>query len=129
MKFECGLCHKTFLHPGILRTAVDDANRSVMMGPIAVQGDSLETHVCPYCKSLDIAEYVEVEAQPESVKQVPVNQVDEWLAKGYKVVGRYAKEYNLEKYPEPKVETLKEYADAAQKTADVSNQTLKDAEK
>jgi hypothetical protein len=54
-----------------------------------------ETHVCPYCQSLDLDEHVEPEAAITSVKSVDLADVDEWLKKGYVVHELYAKTATL----------------------------------
>jgi hypothetical protein len=69
----------------------------------AVYDRTTETQVCPFCQSKTFTEYVEPEAEAVSNVLVielstgPQLAIDKALADGYKVVGRYAKQYVLEK--------------------------------
>jgi hypothetical protein len=57
----------------------------------------VENHVCPYCHQLDFTEYTEAKPEIVSVKSVPLEDVDDWLAKGYQVESLYAKTATLSK--------------------------------
>lgn len=76
-----------------MKVAVND-QATVVMGNLAVQGDTFETHVCPYCKSLDISEAPD--RQPIEV-QVTGDwaQVNKLLTEGWQIKNTYAKEYHL----------------------------------
>lgn len=87
-KFEClnSDCKKTFLYT---------AKRIESKTDMATDMNELvfETHVCPYCHSLNFQEYVEpvVVEEISSVKSVELDKVDEMIAQGYKVKELYAK--------------------------------------
>lgn len=53
----------------------------------------IETHVCPFCESLDFEEYIEPKTieKISSVKSVELEKVDEWITQGYEVKELYAK--------------------------------------
>lgn len=97
MKYIClnEGCGKLFMHP---------AKHSVNLS-----GLTTETHVCPYCGSLDIEEYTEQPTQTETAN-VYVYELtsgaqtglDNLLVAGYKIVARYSKQYHLEKPKEAK---------------------------
>jgi len=95
LKYQCRKCEQEFIHPAIIvDDQLKDSNRTV------------ETHVCPYCLSLN---YDEVQAVPEQVEAVYVHDLqsgentalNDKLAEGYKITSRYAKQYVLEKAAEP----------------------------
>lgn len=56
---------------------------------------SIETHICPYCQSLDIAEVEKTDPRIESIVSVKIPEADEWIKKGYEVAGMYASTVNL----------------------------------
>jgi hypothetical protein len=58
---------------------------------ISVPAALIETYVCPYCKSLDVDEFVEPHPVIASVKSVELDKVDEWIGQGYAVKELYAK--------------------------------------
>jgi hypothetical protein len=65
-------------------------------------GDTVETHCCPFCQSLNFDEIPTIEKQVEAVyvhelTTGPQTALDGLLAQGYVIVGRYAKQYILEK--------------------------------
>ena len=53
----------------------------------------IETHVCPFCESLEFEEYIEpiIVDKISSVKSVELDKVDEWITQGYEVKELYAK--------------------------------------
>jgi len=83
MKYECADCKKVFLHPA------KRADKDIMKDT----GDerSVEYHVCPFCKSLNLLDHVEVEPAITSVKSVDLAEVDGLLKEGYVVHELYAK--------------------------------------
>lgn len=72
---------------------------------------TFETHVCPYCHSLNFSEaQVEQIQQPKMVDIVEceVPLVKAYLEKGYVVLDRYAKSIRLALYDKPTEETKNE---------------------
>lgn len=108
MKFIClnESCGKLFVYPSVLTVTINQ-NPTVAVSNLAVQGDNQQTHVCPYCLSPDIEEYIPApEPQPvEEIQNVyiydlttgPQTALDQLLAQGYQIVNRYSKQYHLEK--------------------------------
>ena len=86
MKYVCLECKKTFLHCA----KFTDNNVSIGMNTAPIT-KSFETYVCPYCKSLDVDEFVESHPAIASVKSVELDKVDEWISQGYQVKELYAK--------------------------------------
>jgi hypothetical protein len=66
-----------------------------IVGPVGLQSDTVEVHVCPFCHSLKLKEHVEPEESITSVKRVDLADVDELLKKGYVVRELYAKSATL----------------------------------
>jgi hypothetical protein len=64
-------------------------------------GDTVETHCCPFCQSLNFDEIPAEEKQVESAIQVEWNMVDEYLKQGYVIVDKYAKNATMYKYKKP----------------------------
>lgn len=58
---------------------------------------TIETHICPFCASLEIAEVEKTEPRIESIVSVKIAEADEWIKKGYEVAGMYASTVNLVK--------------------------------
>lgn len=56
---------------------------------------TIETHICPYCRSLDICEVEKTDPKIESIVSVKIAEADEWIKKGYEVAGMYASTVNL----------------------------------
>jgi len=72
---------------------------------------TFETHVCPYCHSLNFVEaQVEASAAPVMVDIVEceVPLAKEYLERGYVVIDRYAKSIRLALYDKPTEETKNE---------------------
>lgn len=84
MNFECCDCKKTFVYAAKLTQ--NDLSQTDLT-------KSLETHVCPYCKSLNIQEHVEAAVVEKicSVKSVELDKVDDMIKEGYEVKELYAK--------------------------------------
>jgi len=97
VKYECLSCKKTFLHVG--RLTNNDVSIGMNTAPVI---NSLEVSVCPYCKSLDIEDHVEVEPAITSVKSVDLAEVDGFLKEGYVVHELYAKTATIIKKEVPK---------------------------
>lgn len=105
MKFEClnESCKRAFIYPAIMKKPLNkDGNIAVAVGSLVVITDSIETHVCPYCHSLDFKEYVEVEPAITSVISVDIQDVDAKLKEGYEVHSLYQKSATLVKKEEVK---------------------------
>jgi hypothetical protein len=84
-----------------MNIAEDDALADVVKtGKFVAQ---FEVHCCPFCQSLNFDEIPTIEKQVEAVyvhdltATGPQTDLDGLLAQGYVIVGRYAKQYILEK--------------------------------
>ena len=101
MKYMCLGCGKKFLFMAKL-VAVADLNEFVQYATEEKKTyeDTIESYVCPYCKSLNIDEYAEPVADVLSVKQVPIEEADTYLAQGYKIKEYYAKAVTIIKLAE-----------------------------
>jgi hypothetical protein len=92
-KYKCDKGHK-FIHPAIRKEPYTVYSPKT---PMAIDKLlTIETHVCPFCvqkgiENLNFDEFVEPEADITSVKSVALEDVDTWLAKGYKVHELYSK--------------------------------------
>lgn len=103
MKYQClnDECNYVFNHPAKAteylynhpeRTTHDEIPGSVSVTELtAALLSSIERYVCPKCQSIGFAEFVEAEAEVTSVKSVPLEEVDSWLVKGYKVKDLFSK--------------------------------------
>lgn len=74
-----------------------------------VDAGTIEKSVCPFCQSLEYAEYTEPELQVEAVYVYdlttgPQTELAGLLAQGYTIKNRYAKQYILEKLKEEKTQ-------------------------
>jgi hypothetical protein len=58
---------------------------------------TIETHICPFCASLEIAEVEKTEPQIESIIKVPYEEADAKLKEGYEVKEVYANTVTLVK--------------------------------
>jgi predicted RNA-binding Zn-ribbon protein involved in translation (DUF1610 family) len=99
-KFKCLNCGIDFIHPAIKTIGIGDS-KTAIIGSMAIQGDTLTTHVCPNCQDWKLEEYVEVPEELSDVISVPYEGVAVKLAEGYKVVEIYAKTITM-KLPKPK---------------------------
>jgi hypothetical protein len=98
MQYVCENNHH-FMHPAKQVLSIDD-RRTILMGNLGVQGDYTETSVCPFCLSKTFTEEKEADVANVLVVELttgPQIAIDKALSEGYKVVGRYAKQYILEK--------------------------------
>jgi len=68
-----------------------------------VYPEQIETHHCPFCQSLDLAEYVEPQQTPTSAVQVDWAEVDAKLKEGYVIVKDYQKNATMFKYAKEEV--------------------------
>lgn len=82
MKVECINCKKVFIFSKTV---------TITLGTERVE----ETHVCPYCNSLNLAVYEEPLPEVTSVLSVPLEEVDGKLKEGYMVKELYAKTATL----------------------------------
>ena len=98
MKLQCLDCKKQFLYAGkVVKPLDEDAkNLFVKVGDLISVGAQLETHVCPYCRSLNLEEVVEI-LPVVSVRSVDLSEVDNLLKEGYEVHELYAKTATLVK--------------------------------
>ena len=104
---KCLICGQAFLYPATLTETKEN-------------GDVLESKVCPFCRSIKI-DLQEPEVpidvvQPTNVYVYDLKtganpELDTLLSQGYQIVGRYAKQYNLEKFPQ--TETKPEKTDVS----------------
>ncbi len=91
---KCVDCDKTFLYA---------AKKSI--AATTDQTCTVETYVCPYCESLNLAEQepeAPVQEQPTNVYVYELTtgaqtELDKLLAQGYQIVSRFSKQYHLEK--------------------------------
>jgi hypothetical protein len=104
MLFQCGECKKTFHYPA--KQTIPTLNGGLTpittyMHPADnVITSQIETSVCPFCYSKTFTEEKEADVANVLVVELttgPQIAIDKALAEGYKVVGRYAKQYILEK--------------------------------
>lgn len=101
MKFVCLNCKKTFIYCA----KVTDYNPTTKDGvPIQnmIPSSTIEAHVCPYCKSLNVDEYVEPQPNITSVISISIEEVDTKLKEGYVVRELYAKTATLVKLDKKK---------------------------
>ncbi len=88
MKYQCENKHQ-FIHPAketFYHTRVTNVGTGVVDEfPIDAASATRirETSVCPFCYSLVFDEIPE--PQVESIKSVPINEADDWFAKGYEL--------------------------------------------
>lgn len=105
MKFICSDCDKQFLYTAKLTKFIAAHDVELNEDEVTQAFDTEETHVCPYCHSLNISEaQVEQIQQPKMVDLVEceVPHVKEYLDKGYVVLDRYAKSIRLALYQQAK---------------------------
>jgi len=81
MTFQCLDCKKQFLYAAT-KTITSEIDKEI---------EATEYRCCPYCGSMDFDEIVKEESEIVSVKSVPLDEVDDWLSKGYTVQSLYAK--------------------------------------
>ncbi len=102
MKYQC-VCGKTFIHPA-KKTLYDygepDRDITASTGTSTFASESLlaemtETHVCPFCQSLEYTEFAEPQPEITSVVNVDLADVDAKLKEGYVVESLYAKTATL----------------------------------
>ena len=77
---------------------MNNLTTSATVAPV-VASETMEFHCCPYCGEKDIQEAAE---KITSLKSVDINEVDDWLAKGYCVHETFSKQATiklLEKKP------------------------------
>jgi len=87
MKLQCLDCKKQFLYVAT-KTITSEIDKEI---------EATEYRCCPYCGSMDFDEIVKEESEIVSVKSVNLDEVDEWLSKGYTVQSLYAKNAVLTK--------------------------------
>ena len=129
MKLQCLECKKTFLYAAkkteyqplilndkdeIQETVTEIIHDKVVAKIIAEKLDAhfsdqeFETHVCPFCQSLEFEELHEPQAPVESAIQVEWNLVDTYLQQGYEIADRYAKVATMLKYKKEEEREVKE---------------------
>ena len=118
MRFQCQNqgCQKTFIYPA----SIQQASQLEGQEQLAL----IETHVCPYCRSLDFSEFVESAIDTANVyiydlSSGPQTTLDGLLAQGYRIVSRYAKAYHLEKPKEAKPDLKASNVELDKETADL----------
>jgi len=87
MNLQCLDCKKQFLYAAT-KTITTETDGEF---------ESTEYRCCPYCGSMDFDELAKEESEIVSVKSVNLDEVDEWLSKGYTVQSLYAKNAVLTK--------------------------------
>ena len=99
MKYECLDCKKTFIYAAKKTTLLisDAKDLLVAMRNLTIPSSQFETHVCPYCQSLNIDEQIETQPNINSVISVPIEDVDAKLKEDYVVRELYAKTATLVK--------------------------------
>ena len=90
-KYECEDCKKKFLYAAT-KTITTETDGEF---------EATEYRCCPYCGSMDFDEIAEKESVIVSVKSVNLDEVDDWLSKGYTVQSLYAKNAVLVKEESP----------------------------
>ncbi len=80
-KYECENCNRKFLYAAT-KTITSEIDKEI---------EATEYRCCPYCGSMDFDEIVKEESEIVSVKSVNLDEVDDWLSKGYTVQSLYAK--------------------------------------
>ena len=90
MKYRCDKedCKRTFTHPQKLiehRANELLMHAGVKVLPTAEDWVEVETYTCPFCNSQSFSEFVEAEEDIASVKSVPIEEADSWIAQGYQV--------------------------------------------
>ena len=89
MPYQCQTCNKIFIHAAKEATTSYDKNAY-----------AFEKYVFPYCCSREYTEYKE----PVTVQnvlahvQVPHSEVNNFLAQGYTITDKYAKEVTMQKF-------------------------------
>ena len=110
MKYVCATCNKVFLHTAKTVKALDGkGERGVIIGNMAVQVDTVESAVCPFCHSLEYNEYEEAESLVVSIKKVPHEEADKLIAEGYQPKEYYAKDVVMVKRETTKPAELDTY--------------------
>jgi hypothetical protein len=115
MLYQCSKCQKQFTHPAkqtdysFNNIAIDDflqsASKEFMHPGDFTVTSQIEAAVCPFCRSREYAEFIDpVVSERKTVGVLVVDLVtgdnialNKALADGYEIVGRYAKQYTLEK--------------------------------
>ena len=90
-KYECEDCKRKFLYAATKTITIETDG----------EFESTEYRCCPYCGSMDFDENVIEESVIVSVKSVNLDEVDDWLSKGYTVQSLYAKNAVLIKKESP----------------------------
>ena len=113
MKLQCLGCKKTFLYPAKLwrPTTIYTYTDQLLASPLIPKISdtyTTETHVCPFCQSLEFEELHEPQAPVESAIQVEWNLVDTYLQQGYEIADRYAKVATMLKYKKEEEREVKE---------------------
>ncbi len=108
MKYQCLECKETFVHSATITNhfpnkveAIDGTHDGILE-----TSDIMTINVCPYCRSRHFDELKLEEARITSVKSVPIEEVDDWIAKGYEVEALYQKSANLIKREQKKTITV-----------------------
>ena len=94
VKYQCDKGH-IFIHPAKYTLSQTTTALAASIAENRTVTNTLEKQLCPFCESYVLSEFVEVEVDITSVKSVPLEEVDAWLAKGYKVRELYAKTATL----------------------------------
>jgi hypothetical protein len=106
MKYQCNKGH-IFTHPA--KKTINHYNatmpdQKLPDGSHIFLGASEEFRTCPHCGNLNYEEYIEPQEIITSVKSVPLEECDNWIAKGYKVRELYAKTATMVLLEKPKAQ-------------------------
>jgi len=94
MKYQCESCGKVFVYAAKKTVSLSSSFSEEYKEQYPMQ---VETHVCPFCQSLEFDEAKEVQPEIASIKSVDIAEADEWIARGYVVLDRYAKTVTMAK--------------------------------
>jgi hypothetical protein len=87
---KCLGCGKEFLYAA--KSIHNDVSIGMNTAPII---NSVETHSCPFCHSLEIAEVEKTQPAIESIIKVSYEEADAKLKEGYEVKDTYASTVTL----------------------------------
>lgn len=91
MKYQCLNCKKQFMQPSKLNVYAEDTQNTNIPPISALVIPTLDSYVCPFCKSKNYDELTEKPQENpalEDMQQVPFEQVKDYLAKGYHELDR-----------------------------------------
>lgn len=101
MKYQCKQCTKIFIHPAKQTNYAFNNQNPEDFTLTSIN----EASVCPFCRSREYSEFTEPIITDQKTTAVLVVDLvtgenlalNKALADGYEIIGRYAKQYTLEK--------------------------------